>query len=193
MPGMSPLAMIRDSSVAAVISDPNLADTPIIACNQAFVDLTGYAEDEVVGRNCRFLRGPDTEPDLTEELRRAVREKRTTLVEILNYRKDGTPFRNAVMLAPIFGEDGTLRYMLGSQHPVDESGASAQAREAIARLSERQHDVLVRMAQGLMNKQIAYEMNISERTVKMHRAALLKVLGVRTAADAIRAAVEAGL
>lgn len=184
--------MIKGSSIAAVISDPNLPDTPIIACNEAFTRLTGYGPDEVLGRNCRFLRGPGTEPELTEELRQAVRDKRTTLVEILNYRRDGTPFRNAVMLAPIFDDDGALRYILGSQYPVSLGGASP-ASAAIAALSTRQRDVLVRMTAGLMNKQIAYELNISERTVKMHRAALLKALGCRTVAEAIRAAVEAGL
>lgn len=190
---MSPYAMIRHSSVAAVISDPNLPDTPIIACNDAFVALTGYTAEEVIGRNCRFLRGPETEPELTEELRQAVREKRTTLVEILNYRKDGTAFRNAVMLAPIFDPDGALRYILGSQYPISATGAASTAHAAIARLSARQRDVLVRMAAGRMNKQIAYELQISERTVKMHRAAVLKALGCRTVAEAIRAAVEAGL
>lgn len=103
---MSPLEMISRSSVAAVISDPTLPDTPIVACNDAFSALTGYAAEEVIGRNCRFLRGLDTELHLTEELRCAVRDRRTTLVEILNYRKDGSPFRNAVMLAPIFEADG---------------------------------------------------------------------------------------
>lgn len=190
---MSPHAMIRDSAIAAVISDPNMPDTPIIACNDAFLLLTGYTQDEVLGRNCRFLRGPDTEPELTDELRRAVQENRTTLVDILNYRKDGTPFRNAVMLAPIFDPDGTLRYILGSQYPVSAANASSSSREAIDRLSARQRDVLIRMTAGRMNKQIAYELQISERTVKMHRAALLKALGCRTAAEAIRAAVEAGL
>lgn len=184
--------MITGSSVAAVISDPNLVDTPIIACNEAFLALTGYARDEVVGRNCRFLRGPDTEPDLTEELRGAVRDRRTTLVEILNYRKDGTPFRNAVMLAPIFDADGKLRYIMGSQFDVSGAGG-ARPKPALDQLSSRQREVLVQMAAGRMNKQIAYELGISERTVKMHRAALLKALGCRTAAEAIRIAVEAGL
>lgn len=189
---MSPLEMISGSSVAAVISDPTLPDTPIIACNHAFTLLTGYTADEVIGRNCRFLRGPDTEEELTEELRRAVRDRRTTLVEILNYRKDGTAFRNAVMLAPIFEGDGQLRYILGSQFDVTTRHPSPGPRDAIEQLSPRQRDVLMHMTAGLMNKQIAYKMGISERTVKMHRAALLKALGCRTAAEAIRAAVEAG-
>ncbi|PZT91544.1 LuxR C-terminal-related transcriptional regulator [Sphingomonas hankookensis] len=184
--------MITGSAIAAVISDPNLPDTPIIACNQAFIDLTGYAEDEILGRNCRFLRGADTEETATEELRAAVRERRATLVEILNYKKDGTPFRNAVMLAPIFGDDGRLRYMLGSQIEVG-TPPDHDAAARFANLTPRQRDVLNGVMRGLLNKQIAYELGISERTVKLHRAEMLQALGCRTVAEAIRLAVEQGL
>ena len=115
---MSLSAMIDNSAVAAVISNPRMPDNPIIACNQAFLDLTGYDVDEVLGRNCRFLAGPATEPWLTEVIREGVRNKRSTLVEILNYKKDGTPFRNAVLVAPIFDAEGELEYFLGSQMEV---------------------------------------------------------------------------
>ncbi|KQM23849.1 histidine kinase [Sphingomonas sp. Leaf11] len=189
---MSPGEMITGSAVAAVVSDPNLPDTPIVACNQAFIDLTGYAEHEILGRNCRFLRGPDTEEAATEELRAAVRERRATLVEVLNYKKDGTPFRNAVMLAPIFAEDGSLQYMLGSQIEVG-TRPDSDAAARIAALTPRQRDVLDGVMRGLLNKQIAYELGISERTVKLHRAEMLQALGCRTVAEAIRLAVEHGL
>jgi PAS domain S-box-containing protein len=92
--------MIKGSLVAAVISDPRLPDNPIIACNSAFETLTGYTHDEVIGRNCRFLTGPDSEPELIEALREGIREHRPVMVEILNYKKNGAPFRNAVMVAP---------------------------------------------------------------------------------------------
>lgn len=189
---MSPREMITGSAIAAVISDPTLPDTPIIACNQAFIDLTGYGEAEILGRNCRFLRGPDTDEAATEELRAAVRERRATLVEVLNYKKDGTPFRNAVMLAPIFGDDGRLRYMLGSQSEVG-TRPDHEAAARIAGLTPRQRDVLDGVMRGLLNKQIAYELGISERTVKLHRAEMLQALGCRTVAEAIRLAVEQGL
>ena len=189
--------MIANSPIAAIITDPRRADNPIIECNDAFVALTGYARDEIVGRNCRFLKGPGTEPTLTAVLRDAVREHRPALVEILNYRKDGTPFRNAVMVAPIFGVDGELDYFLGSQMAVespDAAGAerSSGARERIAALTSRQRDVLIAMAAGKLNKQIAWDLGLTERTVKMHRAAMLKALGVRTGAEGIRLAIEAG-
>lgn len=194
---MSLKAMIATSPIAAVISDPRRPDNPIVECNNAFVALTGYSADEIIGQNCRFLTGPDTEPELSEQLRSAVGDRRPVLVEILNYKKDGTPFRNAVLVAPIFGSEGALEYFLGSQMAVDD-GASrrderrAEARARIEALSPRQREVLLLMAEGNLNKQIGYSLGLSERTVKMHRAALLKALGVATTADAIRVAVEAG-
>jgi PAS domain S-box-containing protein len=195
--------MITASPVAAVISNPRLPDNPIVECNAAFEALTGYERDEIIGCNCRFLRGPGTEPDLTEELRAGIREGRPVLVEIINYRKDGTPFRNAVMVAPIFDAQGALEYFLGSQVDVSKTGdgdgidsAAASrakaAKDAVGLLSPRQREILVHMATGKLNKQIAYELGLSERTVKMHRSSVIRTLGVRTSADAIRVAVEAG-
>ena len=194
---MSLKAMIATSPIAAVISDPRRPDNPIVECNDAFVALTGYSAAEIIGQNCRFLTGPGTEAELSEQLRSAIRERRPVLVEILNYKKDGTPFRNAVLVAPIFGSDGSLEYFLGSQMEVGDAvllrgERQAEARARIDALSPRQREVLLLMAEGNLNKQIGYSLGLSERTVKMHRAALLKALGVATTADAIRVAVEAG-
>lgn len=194
---MSLKAMIATSPIAAVISDPRRPDNPIVECNDAFVALTGYSAAEIIGQNCRFLTGPGTEAELSEQLRSAIRERRPVLVEILNYKKDGTPFRNAVLVAPIFGSDGSLEYFLGSQMEVDDGvllrgERQAEARARIDALSPRQREVLLLMAEGLLNKQIAWRLGLSERTIKMHRSALLRSLGVETTADAIRLAVEAG-
>ncbi|WP_215349809.1 LuxR C-terminal-related transcriptional regulator [Sphingopyxis soli] len=194
---MSLKTMIAASPIAAVISDPRLPDNPIVECNAAFAALTGYAREEIIGRNCRFLTGPGTEPELTETLRASIRARRPALVDILNYRKDGSPFRNAVLVAPIFGVTGKLEYFLGSQMEVggvDDAAAqrTARARQLIDALSPRQREVLKHMASGQLNKQIAFALSLSERTVKMHRSALLRALGVETTADAIRLAVEAG-
>ncbi len=191
-------SMIGSSPIAAVISNPRLTDNPIVECNDAFIALTGYSREEIVGYNCRFLSGPDTEPWLTEMLRSGIRRRQPVMVEILNYKKSGTPFRNAVMVAPIFDAEGELEYFLGSQVEIAEDVARANderrqaSHDRIAALSPRQREVLLQLAAGKLNKQIAYELNISERTVKMHRAAVFAALGVRTGADAIRLAVEAG-
>jgi hypothetical protein len=195
---MSLSSMINKSPVAAVVSNPRLADNPIVECNDAFVELTGYPRDEILGRNCRFLRGEDTEPWLSEQLRAGIRRRQPVMVEILNYKKDGTPFRNAVMVVPIFDEAGELEYFLGSQVEVsEEAGAVTETRrrdahERVEALTPRQREILIQMADGKLNKQIAYDLGLSERTVKMHRAAMFKALGVRTSADAIRVAIEAG-
>ena len=190
--------MIGSSPIAAVMSDPRLPDNPIVECNAAFVALTGYQREEIIGHNCRFLTGPGTEPWLTETLRNGIRRRQPVMVEILNYKKDGTPFRNAVMVAPIFDTAGELEYFLGSQVEIAEDVARANdaRREAaharVAALSRRQREVLLHMAAGKLNKQIAYELGLSERTVKMHRAAVFTALGIKTSADAIRLAIEAG-
>ncbi len=190
--------MIATSPIAAVISDPRLPDNPIVECNEAFVTLTGYQTEEIIGHNCRFLTGERTEPWLIEMLRNGIRRRQPVMVEILNYKKDGTPFRNAVMVAPIFDAEGELEYFLGSQVEIAEDVARANdarrgaAFDRIAALSRRQREVLLQLAAGKLNKQIAYELGLSERTVKMHRAAVFVSLGVKTSADAIRLAIEAG-
>lgn len=190
--------MIGTSPIAAVISNPRLPDNPIVECNEAFVALTGYSREEIVGHNCRFLSGPGTEPWLTEMLRNGIRRRQPVMVEILNYKKGGTPFRNAVMVVPIFDAAGELEYFLGSQVEIadDIARANEARREAahnrVAALSRRQREVLMQIAAGKLNKQISFELGLSERTVKMHRAAVFAALGVRTTADAIRLAIEAG-
>ncbi|MFC3101744.1 response regulator transcription factor [Altererythrobacter lauratis] len=191
--------LIKASPIASVISNPRLEDNPIVACNQAFVDLTGYGPEEILGRNCRFLSGPQTEPWLSDAIRQGVRDKKPVMVEILNYKKDGTPFRNAVLVAPIFDEKEELTYFLGSQVelPEDASGPSnvrrARAAAKVRELSPRQLEVLQLVASGLRNKQIAWELGLSEKTVKMHRGIAMEKLGVQTSADMIRLAVEAGI
>ena len=120
----APESLISHSHDAAVVSDPRQPDNPIIACNHAFMQLTGFTREEILGRNCRFLRGERTEPEQTALLRAAVADGRAAMVELTNYKKDGTPFRNAVMIAPLFDTDGKLAYFLGSQMEIDE-GAEA--------------------------------------------------------------------
>ena len=190
-------AVIHYSPVASVVTNPRLHDNPIIACNTAFVELTGYAEDEILGRNCRFLSGPSTEQWVSDKIKTAVYEHKPVLVEIINHKKDGTPFRNAVLVAPVYDADGELAYFLGSQVEIPMAiTTEARHNEALVRvnsLSPRQRQVLGEMANGRMNKQIAWNLNLSEKTVKMHRAMLISNLGVATTADAVRLAVEAGL
>src|SRR3546814_17622376 len=88
---MSLKTMIAASPIAAVISDPRLPDNPIVECNAAFSALTGYGPEEILGRNCRFLAGPGTEPDMTEYLRAAFRAQRRALGQFPHTRQTRTP------------------------------------------------------------------------------------------------------
>jgi len=199
------LDLIEGSPIAAVISNPRLPDNPIVACNQAFLHLTLYAREEVIGRNCRFLAGPGTEPQLRRAMREGIRCRRPALVELLNYKRDGTAFRNAVVVAPVFSphDENELLYFLGSQvevvdemadgAPSTEQSRRVWAAQAVRSLSKRQFEVLSLVAEGLRNKQIAHRLGLTEKTVKMHRSITMERLGTRTAAEMIRLAVEAGI
>lgn len=193
------VGLIDASPIASVISDPRMADNPLVAVNGPFIELTGYGPDEILGRNCRFLSGEGTEPWLTEKIREGVREHKPVLVEILNYKKDATPFRNAVLVAPIYDGEDELVYFLGSQVAIDEADPRmgyTRREAAVAQLkllSPRQFEVTKLVAQGLRNKQIAGELGLSEKTIKMHRGLVMEKLGLRTPADLVRVAVEAGI
>lgn len=193
------LESIGLSPIATVISNPRRPDNPLEVANPAFCALTGYSEKEVVGRNCRFLAGDATEPWITDRIRKAIGSRRPVLVDILNYRRDGSQFRNGVLVTPLFDKEGQLAWFLGSQvelgpdSPLEFDARRARAVSLVKALPKRRCQVLELMSRGLLNKQIAWELKISEKTVKMHRALLLNQLGVSTSADAIRIAVEAGL
>lgn len=191
-------ASIHHTPIASIVTDNRLEDNPIIDVNRAFEDLTGYRREEIVGRNCRFLSGPGTNPEARAELRSAVAQGRSTIVELINYRKDGSPFRNAVMLAPILDTEGQVAMFIGSQMEVDAADTAsglrrAKALELVGRLTPRLRQILGLMASGYRNKQIGWMLGIGEKTVKMHRARLFHALEVANSSEAIRIAVEAGL
>ncbi|WP_309242796.1 PAS domain S-box protein [Lichenibacterium dinghuense] len=106
---------IEKARMPMILTDPNRPDDPIVFANRAFQELSGYAAAELVGRNCRFLQGPDTNPAQIAEIRDAIAARRDVAVEILNYRRDGTPFFNELFISPVFDRDGTLLYHFGSQ------------------------------------------------------------------------------
>ncbi|MFN6933895.1 MAG: PAS domain-containing protein [Tsuneonella sp.] len=133
---------MAQTRMAIILTDPRQEDEPIIFCNDAFCRLTGYPAEEVMGRNCRFLQGPKSDPDVIAKMREAIRTEEVAIVEILNYRKDGSTFWNALHLGPIYDEKGELLYFFGSQWDVsdihkarsDERHARAMAREVSHRL-----------------------------------------------------------
>jgi len=119
--GVDPFAAaIHGTRMAMVITDPRQADNPIVYANEAFEALTGYGRDEFIGRNCRFLQGEQSSPEAARKIGDAVRAGRDIQVDILNYRKDGSPFWNALFLSPVRTGDGEIRFYFASQLDVSD-------------------------------------------------------------------------
>lgn len=117
-----------------VVTDPRQPDSPIVLANQAFLDLTGYSGDEVIGRNCRFLQGPETAEADVEEIRRGLAaDNHFISVELLNYRKDGSTFWNQLSISPVHDESGSTIYHFASQKDVS-ARRRAEELEAVERL-----------------------------------------------------------
>lgn len=123
--------------MAMAVSDPNLEDNPLVYVNEAFCRLTGYSREEAEGRNCRFLQGPETDPKRIREIRTALDEEAVIVTELKNYRKDGTPFWNALHVGPIYDADGSILYHFGSQWDVSDV-KSARAEEKTANTLARE-------------------------------------------------------
>lgn len=122
-------AAVRATRMAMVITDPLQPDNPIVFCNEAFQNLTGYSREEILGRNCRFLQGADTDPAAVAQIRQAIAEKTDINVDLLNYRKDGTTFWNALYLNAVRNDAGDVQFFFASQLDVT---ARVEAQNAIA-------------------------------------------------------------
>ncbi|MFC7688720.1 ATP-binding protein [Paeniroseomonas aquatica] len=125
-----------------IISNPRLPDNPTVFANDAFVRLTGYPREEILGRNCRFLQGPATDRDSIRRISEAVRSQQSIEIDIRNHRKDGSTFWNRLLLAPVHDAAGELTYFFASQMDVTierERLAGLESRNAalVAQLSDR--------------------------------------------------------
>ena len=112
------------------IADARLPARPLIYANDGFERLTGYPVGEVLGRNCRFLQGPESDPTAVAEIRAAIAEQRECIVEILNYRRDGSSFWNRLSVTPVRAESGVVTHFIGIQSDVT---ARREAEEGLRR------------------------------------------------------------
>ena len=137
---------LRDHAIGAVmqgiiITDPNRPDNPIIYASPGFARMTGYSSEEVLGRNCRFLHGENTDAAVVAQLREAIRLGESIKVELLNYRKDGTPFWNELSISPVRDEAGSLNQYIGVQADItarrhlEEQFRQVQKMEAVGQLA----------------------------------------------------------
>ena len=109
---------IETARQGVTIADARQEDEPLVYVNEAFERITGYQTGDTLGRNCRFLQGPGTDESKVREIRMAVDDRRPVAVELLNYRKDGTPFWNRLEVVPVRNEEGTVTHFLGLQRDV---------------------------------------------------------------------------
>ena len=109
-----------------VLSDPRLPDNPIVYASQGFYELTGYTREQVLGRNCRFLQGPGTDPKAVDVIRQAIANGTDATTCILNYKADGTPFWNQFFVAALRDQDNCIVNYVGVQCAIDpEHGVNA--------------------------------------------------------------------
>lgn len=114
---------VEASVNGVVIADATQSGLPIIYANQAFAQMTGYEQAEILGHNCRFLQGEETDPEVVEKIRQRLSEQRDVHVTLRNYRKDGSLFWNDLYIAPVRNPDGHLTHFVGVQHDISKHKA----------------------------------------------------------------------
>ncbi|GMN50154.1 hypothetical protein TIFTF001_019315 [Ficus carica] len=125
-----------------VITDPRLPDNPIIFASDSFLELTEYTREEILGRNCRFLQGPETDQATVSKIRNAIREQREITVQLINYTKSGKKFWNLFHLQPMRDQKGDLQYFIGVQ--LDGSDHVEPLRNRLSENTEQQSAKLVK-------------------------------------------------
>ncbi len=109
------VAAVRATRMPMIITNPRLPDNPVVFANNAFCRLSGYTREEILGRNCRFLQGPETDPATVAKIRDAVRRVESIEIDIRNQRQDGELFWNRLLMAPVYDTEGVLAYFFASQ------------------------------------------------------------------------------
>ncbi|MEH3087661.1 MAG: histidine kinase famiy protein [Xylophilus ampelinus] len=134
-------AAIETTRMPMIVTDPHQPDNPIVFANRAFLSMTGYELEEIKGHNCRFLQGPDSDKMTIAAIREAVESRREITTEVLNYRKDGSTFWNALFISPVYNKRKDLVYFFASQLDVsrrrdaEEALAQSQKMEALGQLT----------------------------------------------------------
>jgi PAS domain S-box-containing protein len=139
------------ASEGITISSMSIEDRPLVYLNAGFERLTGYSQEDAMGKNCRFLQGADTEQEPINELRTAISNGEACTVELLNYKKDGTPFWNRLSIAPIKNEDDVVTHYVGVQSDITE------LKETKQRLLDANEKL------ELFHKNITYELEQANR------------------------------
>ncbi|MGU3536476.1 hybrid sensor histidine kinase/response regulator [Methylobacterium sp. A54F] len=181
-------AAVETTRMPMIVTDPHQPDNPIIFVNRAFERMTGYTRQELIGTNCRFLQGPETDRDTVSDVRAAIADHREFSTEILNYRKDGSSFWNALFVSPVFNRQGDLVYFFGSQLDV------SRRRDA----EESLHQAQKMESLGQLTGGIAHDFNNLLQVISGHNEVMLALIDhpdidvgrLRRAGEAVRDASE---
>jgi PAS domain S-box-containing protein len=146
------------STEGITISDAGKPDNPLIYVNAGFEQLTGYSREEVLQRNCRFLQGEETPSEALEQLREATRNGEPCTVELLNYRKDGTPFWNRLSITPLRDADGTVTHYVGIQSDISRRMEAEEEVRSALELLEATNQQLTRA-----NRRMKYNLEAAAR------------------------------
>lgn len=112
------LQALNSTHCGVVITDNCLEDNPIIYCNKAFEEMTGYSRDDIIGHNCRFLQARDRSQPEREEIKMAVKNDALCRIEIRNYKKDGKLFWNELYVSPVKNKEGETTHFIGIQNDI---------------------------------------------------------------------------
>jgi PAS domain S-box-containing protein len=139
-PDFSFIKALQTAQQNFVVTDPSLPDNPIVYASQGFLNLTGYSLDQILGRNCRFLQGPETDPKAVERIRNAIDQGNDLSVCLLNYRVDGTTFWNQFFIAALRDASGNITNFVGVQCKVSDQYAATVTKEQDADEDEDEDD-----------------------------------------------------
>ncbi|WP_214401990.1 SpoIIE family protein phosphatase [Pseudonocardia lacus] len=167
------LEVLRDRAVVATdmsftITDPRQDDDPLIWVNPSFTKLTGYTHDDVVGRNCRLLQGPNTDRGTVLRIADALRRREPITEVLLNYRKDGTAYWNQVSITPVFDGNGRLVNFVGVQSDVTERVTVEQERRAALAEAEQARSQLRLLAEA--TTQMTGALDVSDACARLAHA-----------------------
>lgn len=173
------VAAVRATRMPMIVTNPRLPDNPVVFANDAFCRLTGYERSEILGRNCRFLQGPETEPETVKRIHRAVKDAAPIEIDIRNYRKDGSAFWNRLLLAPVYDGYGDLAYFFASQLDVTRdrekveglksrnAALSAELTNRLTLAQERERELELAMAAGGLG---AWSVDVASRSLAASEA-----------------------
>ena len=183
---------VTASTNSISITDPRQPDSPLVYVNPAFERTTGYAAEEVLGRNCRFLQSEDRDQPALEELRAAIREKRHCTVVLRNYRKNGTLFYNELSVYPVRDENDRVMNFVGVQNDITERRRTEEALREIRQAERRRiardlHDIVLQDLSGALQSLRLLHLQFKGSGAEVDLAEELEALG--RASSGLRSAV----